>query len=593
MFFCAYLGCKEHELPWRETVRRHAAWLGLAAHLDSRPIADGRVFTFGWVSVDSPQSGGLVRETEEHLTLTTLPVLAPPHGPFSVPRHFETNAIRLEVSLADGEVRAAVPLVTTEQLYHAADARGHVFSDDMRLMVRWAGLELDERAVIALFQYHRIPAPLTISKRVSRIPNGYMVHTQPGNSKPVLEAAFSGLQAQEIVQRPIEGDPVERLRESMDAVLEQVPRSSVVFFSAGVDSGLLAARFAALGRKDVTLLHFSQGAEDQDTPLASEMAAHLGMQFERVALNSSAIPAILESLAEEYTFPYSDPATPLMMALVGALPARPGWMPAALTGDGTGMVFGSRGAYRKWTPIYAIPKPLRHLAAVCYRSAGMWKRDTRVSHFWSRVALSAQVPLPQAAAVMHTDLRGIAYDAAPKLHEDVARIVHAYTDSLLDDLPSRDKWALIYRLHWTGGLSAAKAFDPVRRRGWMSIAAFAEPALLPISFQLAQGASDREETKVPMRTLLARSVPRECIYRPRHSFGVPMAQLYGVRSVQEFIGDTVLPPQNPLMDLCRPAVVREIARRAGSGLALNLDARRFLWTLVFVSGWLQQLRGEL
>ena len=185
MFFCAFLGHMEYERAWQDTVRRHAEWLGLTAHFDSRSIADGRIFTFGWVSLSPPEFSDLVHATEEHLTLTTLPVLSPPRAPFSVPRHFETNAIRMEVSLADGAVRVAVPLVTTEQFYHAHDSRGHAFADDMRLMVRWAGLELDERAVLALFQYDRIAPPLTMSKRVGRVPSGYVLRVPSAGVKAV------------------------------------------------------------------------------------------------------------------------------------------------------------------------------------------------------------------------------------------------------------------------------------------------------------------------------------------------------------------------------------------------------------------------
>jgi hypothetical protein len=182
MFFSAYLGSPEHEPRWRTHLERHARWLGLTAHAFSRAAADGRIFAFGWASLRPPDTGALVREDGNHLTiipldtLTRAEALAQEH-----PRGFTTNAIRMDVSLLSGEVRIAVPVLTVEQFYHANSGGDWVFGNDLRLMLRWAGLRLDGRAMYAFFQSDLMPPPFTISEMVRRMPGGSSFTLTPGS----------------------------------------------------------------------------------------------------------------------------------------------------------------------------------------------------------------------------------------------------------------------------------------------------------------------------------------------------------------------------------------------------------------------------
>ena len=49
----------------------------------------------------------------------------------------------------------------------------------------------------------------------------------------------------------------------------------MLFFSGGVDSSLLAARAAALGRTDIQLLNYAFGQHDPEAAHAQRVAAHL------------------------------------------------------------------------------------------------------------------------------------------------------------------------------------------------------------------------------------------------------------------------------------------------------------------------------
>ena len=133
MFFFAFLGAPTGEPRWREFLSRHAEWLGLRPYAFSRAVADGRVFAFGWVSLRPPDTHALVREQGSGLTIIPLDTLTRAQAlAQESPRGFETNAIRMDVSLLSGEVRVAVPILTVEQFYHANSGGDWAFANDLR-----------------------------------------------------------------------------------------------------------------------------------------------------------------------------------------------------------------------------------------------------------------------------------------------------------------------------------------------------------------------------------------------------------------------------------------------------------------------------
>jgi len=59
--------------------------------------------------------------------------------------------------------------------------------------------------------------------------------------------------------------------------------------------------------------------------------------------------------------------------------------------------------------------------------------------------------------------------------------------------------------------------------------------------------------------------------------------------MREYIKETALSPDNPLLEFCNADTVREMTARLQNGQPLSLGARKFVWTLAFASGWLRQV----
>ncbi len=588
MYFCAFLGSREQEPAWRGMVQRHAAWLRLTAHLRSRDVADGKVLTFGWVSLSPPDWDALAQEAPDRVTIASLPTLSPPDDHLDGRRGFETNTAQLQVSLETGEVRATVPIGSLEEFCYARSEKGLAFSNDLRLLARWGRPQLDERGVYGLFTYHVIPPTLTLFRGIHRVPQGHMLTLSPNGGEPALRSFFRP--PERLADEGLEGAAA-RLRETLDGILAQVPPSPVLLFSGGTDSGLLAARFAALGRKDVTLLNFAMHPSDPESLYALRMAAHLGLRCQQVVWDAEAALSRLQCFAEEVAFPMDDPATLPTMLLVMAAARRMPLPGAGLDGAGVGGLFTTTQEYRKWKRLYAVPAPMRKAAAAAF-GRGLWKRDVKPTRLAARFCKSVQLPLIRGIACHSYTPHGIAYDVPGPLLDEWDALLETYQDAHGKGFVPEDSVNIIRTQRLA--VAGTRTFEPLRRRGVQPIFPFVEPQMRCLCFALPlESRNDHGQAKGVLKRILAESVPGEWAYRPKRAFRPVFREAFAHPAMQAFIGDVVLARTNPLMELCRPRVVREMIRRAAEGKPLTVEIRRFLWTLVFASAWLGQLQAEL
>ena len=586
MFFSAYLGNPQNEVRWRETLHRHAMWLGLAAHAFSRPVFDGRTFTFGWASLRPPDTEALVHEDAERLTiipldtLTRAAALAQEH-----PRGFETNAIRMDVSLASGEVRVAVPVLTVEQFFHAEAGGDWVFGNDLRLMLRWAGLRLDDLAAYSFLQYGLVLPPLTLSRTVRRVSPGCRLIVRRASGL-VEERLFDPGHLKYADRDTSDADEV--MREALDSVLIRAPLPAVMHFSGGVDSGLMAARLAAMGRRDVRLQNFSHGTQDSFRDLAPAMAAHLGFPFERVEWDASQVMPAVNDLAREYSAPFADAATIPTMMLARATPES-GALRSFLEGTAAASLLEWGLHYPMRRSIFNLPRPLRQFGAALYQ-AGLWRYEKPWVRPFAALQTSTQMPLFHT---MQTTLGGYAYRVPPDVHSRLYDVLAEGLTAISAGMDGRDRFALQSLVRFGAHFSAARGFDPMRRRGIMPVFPYMEPAVVRAGFSLTWDQKyEGKVLKVPLKRLLARSVPSEWVYWPKGVFVFPFQATFAHADMRAFWNDVALSPQNPMLAYCRVDKVRNVLRRAEAGEYLHSGARKFLWGFTFISAWLSQLETQ-
>lgn len=579
MFFSAYAGTDAGFPAWRDAVNDHAHWLGLRARVETRLMSDGRTLALGWLEHASAAGApaGLKDTAGEIVASTWITDGVTPDG--------AANAAMFTASLGRAEIRVTIPPTSPQQLCYTSTRHGTVFADDVRLFPRILDVDLDARAVYALLRYGAIPAPLTIYAQVRRIANGHMLRV-PAAGDPVSTPLF---RLTDLPDRDAVGTSADaRVSDTLDGAVAQAPRSTVVFFSGGVDSALLAARLRRLGRDDVRLVNYSFGPDDEESQLALRVAAHLGFACHQIRHDLRKVGDVLGRVGKDYAFPFADISTiPTNILVHEALPLA-GDSRMVIEGTGADGAHGLGTEYGKWQRVYAIPQPLRRVVGAAYRGLRLWKRNSLPERVGRLLSRSAQLPLGHAFVAQNA-FEHIAYVTPPAVQAELEQAVRASIEVLSAGTEARDRLSWLDLVWVCAGRMAPKSFDPLRAQGIRPLYPYLQASAVSVSASLSWDVKcTAGESKALLKRLLARDTPPELVYRRKIGFTRPAHDAFALASVQECLREVVLSPGNVMLDYCRPAAVRALVERSPHR-CLGTGAYSFLWTLMFCSAWLRQV----
>jgi asparagine synthetase B (glutamine-hydrolysing) len=490
-----------------------------------------------------------------------------------------------------GELRASVPIAAPDQVFYSDNGRGFALANDMRLVTRWAGGSLNPAAMFALLQYGTIPAPLSLSDKVVRLAPGHLLEWHPDRgpvTRPLPGPADSP-------ERELAGATSEALLlQALDNELGQAPQGSVLYFSGGVDSSLLASRLRRIGRPDVTLANLTFGPEDDEARLASQVASHLGLRCEHIFFHPGDVGALLARVGRDYSHPFGDDSTIPTNLLVHASAKALG--PGLTVLEGTGADGGFGPVVRHpdlWQRFYAVPAPLRRILGAGYGRltlSGYLSYLPRARALASSAHKSTCMSMEVAAVLSANSFDSIAYSIPPRIRPALGELLEAPLRLWGEHLRLGERFALLDLIYVCAGRFAAKSFDPLRRAGMEPVYPFLEPTAVWASFRLPWDEKARDgEGKVLLKRLLAREIPEEWVYRRKSAFDAPLDWVLARRDVQEYFHDVVLSNANRALNFLDVRVVGRLIEQCGQSRNLELSSLRFLWTVLFVSVWLTQV----
>jgi len=580
MFFSAYVGADAGLPLWREALAHHARRLGMQLRYEAHTLADRRTLSLGWLDHAAVAAGRGLRETERRADPDTLTV-------DTLARDGDANGATLTASLARGEIRVAVPPATPQQLCYARIPHGYVFADDVRLFPHLVPVDVDVRAVYALLRYGAIPAPLTLYAQVRRIPTGHELRLQAGGGEPVCTAT---LRLTDLPHRDGGAPQADRwVAETLDAILAPVPRSAVLYFSGGVDSGLMAARLRRLGRNDVQLVNYCFSPDDEENRLAVRIAERLGFTCHQIRYDARSVGDMLDRVGRDYSFPFGDlSAIPTNLLVHQSLPLA-GQSRTVIEGTGADGSFGLCATYRtKWQRAYRLPLPLRRGAEAAYRGLRLWKYHSRLEAACRLLSKSARLPLGHAVVAQNA-LHGIAYAVPDDVQRELEGAIRTGVEVMSAGTETLTQLSFLDLVWACAGRMAPKSFDPLRAHGIRPLYPFLQPSMVSVSASLPWALKcTAGQDKALLKRLLGQDLPPEWVYRPKTGFTRPSRGIFALAPVQEFLQDVVLSSRNPLLDYCRRDTVRQLAERSRHH-ALGDGACAFLWVLMFTSGWIRQL----
>jgi len=402
--------------------------------------------------------------------------------------------------------------------------------------------ELDRNALALYLRHNYVPSPWTIWRGIYKLPPAHYLEVRRGAGAGTPKCYWD---FRAVAERGA-SNPLPDSAESVDG-LEALIRSAVAmrmeadvplgaFLSGGIDSSTVVALMQAQSTRKVRT--FSIGFREDafnEANFAGVVARHLGTDHTELYISADDALSLVPRLPEIWDEPFSD-SSQLPTYLLCRLTRRS--VTVSLSGDGGDELFAGYGRYgittRIWRCLALLPRHLRPPAAALLRSSRV-----------AAVLRGVSALLPGMLKVQHLA------DRLPKL----AELLDADSfDSLYRRMISHWKQPGRIALHAsepnTVFAEAAPPFTDLRQymmfwdtltylpddvltkvdRASMAVGLEARVPLLDhrlveYAWRLPPHAKVRGgQTKVPLRRILYRYVPRELVDRPKMGFGVPIQQ---------------------------------------------------------------------
>lgn len=462
-------------------------------------------------------------------------------------------------------------------LYYHAGPRSFVFSSEIKSL--FASGELNARcnaqAVPEYFAFRQVAGTRTLFQGVQSLLPGHCMTVTEG--AVTVRAYWSPLGQAPAPERSLDESVDELDALLTDAVAMQmmsdVPLGT--FCSGGIDSSLVTALCArAAGRAiDTYSVGFHETSYDE-TAYARRVSNQYATQHHELRMTNDEFAQRLPKMVWHNDEPLNFPNSVLIQALSELARRR---VTVVLTGEGADELFAGY-------PRYRIPT----LAA----------RLQRLPH-WLRRALGAGMNLSgerrlrRLAGYLERPMQEVLlYNAAtldPDRFQDfwpqATRRDFGYRAELLEKLDAEDGW--LRRMSLLDQHTYLVSI--LNRQDKMSMAASIESRVPLLDYRIVEFANrlparhrqGRGQTKLILKKVAERYLPREVIYRRKSGFGIPVSEWFraadglGKLAQREFDGITLGEFDQPL----RPARLLE-EHRAG-----RHDHGELLWSLLNFVLW--------
>jgi asparagine synthase (glutamine-hydrolysing) len=471
-------------------------------------------------------------------------------------------------------------------LFYSITEEAIIWGSEIKAILASGGIDrsLEPTSLLDFLSWEYVPGEATLFREIRKLPAGHMLIadasgqiTEPVEYWDIPTSAPSNLHS--------ENEWLERLEE---AVGESVRRQLVsdvplgAFLSGGVDSSLVVS---AMGSAKT----FSIGFDDpsyNELPFSKEVANHLGTQHETRVIKPY-VADIFDDLMHYMDDPIGDFSI-FPTYLVSKL-ARES-VTVCLSGDGGDELFGGYETYvaQQMAERYAkIPNMLRsiigsiaHTLPPTSRKKGLTNKIKRfvegndypdsIGHARWRIFLSdilkSSLFTPEFARQLDRPAAQHILDLSSRAGELTATSRGLYIDakSYLPDncLVKVDRMSMAVSL---------EVRVPLLDVGLVELA-FSMPDSLKVN---------RGQTKYLLKKLAAKTIPPNCVYRPKEGFSIPIKNWLGgqFRPILERYTDSTLLRSDGIFE---PSAVSTLKSQHLEGKA---NHSHILWSLIVFHAW--------
>ncbi len=473
-------------------------------------------------------------------------------------------------------------------LYYRYSNRKLIFGSEIKAILAYGGLErcLDMDSLAAFLSWEYIPGSATLLQDVRKLEPGQMVVidlVRPAFSPsrywdiplPDPDAAIlSSEQWEGQIQAQID-------RSTRMQMISDVPLGA--FLSGGVDSSLIAA---AMGRVKT----FSIGFDDpsyNELSWARKVADHLGVEHRDEIIRPDVL-SLFDRLMQYMDDPIGDFSI-FPTFLVSALAREE--VTVVLSGDGGDELFAGYETYlaqqtcRLYERLPAFMRrnfisPLVGLLPPGAKKKGLVNKARR---FVEGAAFPAVMEHSRWRIFLNAQMRN-----------------HLFTDQAAEQLcrPVEEHIAILFdRAGDRGGLQRQLYVDVksylcdniLTKVDRMSMAVslearvpFLDPQMVSLAFRVPeQYKLERGQTKAILKRVAARQLPRDCVYRPKEGFSIPIKHWLNNEFnplMEEYLDETKIRQQG----LFRWQTIQRLRREHRDG---KENHSHILWALIVFHDW--------
>jgi asparagine synthase (glutamine-hydrolysing) len=501
--------------------------------------------------------------------------------------------------------------VGEKPLYYGWAGTAFVFASDLAAIKAHADFEAEicPRATSAYLKRNYVPSPLSIYKRIFKLPPGSKLCVSLKDVGAHRETPFSS------VDQPSEGhfaaywdlaEPVTQglnnqfsddsaALSALDAALGESIKMQVradvpvgAFLSGGIDSSLIVAmiKHHAGVRPSTFTIGFDDSQYDE-SGYAKAVASHLDTNHHELTVVPRDVIDLIPKLPQIYSEPFAD-SSQIPTYLVSQLARRS--VTVALSGDAGDELFGGYNRYKwteaVWPKLAPAPFAARRCAAQVLQLPGQ--------RFWRAVST---LPGPLRVPGLGDKVRKISkilnrakdaeslylalldeWDGNPDKVSDAVLAIPP-SDPRLSDSAKMMMWDALTYLPDDILCKVDRAAMGVSLETRVP---FLDHKVIDIAMRLPPTMRIRNgETKWALRQLLYRHVPRALIERPKAGFGIPVGQwLSGeLRDWAESLLDKTSLANDPCLD------ATAIRARWDEHLSGNRDWTSSLWGILMLQAF--------
>ncbi len=474
-------------------------------------------------------------------------------------------------------------------VFFSLDERGLVFGSEVKVLLAsgWVKRELDVDQVGQFLAWEYVPGSGTLLQGVRKLEAGHLMVVDVPSGLARVQRYWDLPLSEETPAQGSAEDWAQRVDEAVARSVRMQLMSDVplgAFLSGGVDSSLVVSHMGGSAQT------FSIGFDDptyNELPWAARVAEHLGVTHDTEVIRPQA-GDLFDRLMHFMDDPIADFSIfPTYMVCRHARRK----VTVALSGDGGDELFGGYETYlamekaRQWERVPALLRTGVLEPAIRAMNPGSGKKglinkakrfveglehDASLGHARWRVfvgqALRASLFTPEAARRLVTPVGEHITALARRVahRHPIDRALYIDTKSYLVDncLVKMDRMSMAVSL---------EARVPLLDKELATLA-----FRVPVSLKVAAG-----RTKVLLKQIAARRVPRPCVYRPKEGFSIP-------------IKSWLRAELRPLMeDLLAPRRLREgglfdlgtVQRLKREHLDQRANHSHVLWALMVLEDW--------